>query len=205
MNNLSTLKNRNPIHILKNWLKEAEEHSQINQPKAMVLSSFNVNSNNKPKVSSRIVLLKEIQKEHLIFYTNYKSLKSNQLKNSAALNFYWSALGKQIRLEGKANKTNRAQSLQYWKTRPRESQISQYISKQSSTLKNRSLLEKTWEKTQKQFHGKEIPCPLHWGGFSFRPVLIEFWVEKPYRLHERLLFTKKSLSALKWEPRFLYP
>lgn len=204
MENLSTLRDKDPIQILKSWLREAEEHTEIRQANVMVLSSFNTNSDGKHKVSSRVVLLKEIKKEDLIFYTNYNSLKSHQLKNPSALSFYWPALNKQIRLEGKTKRTNRDHSLQYWKTRTRESQISQYISKQSEKLENRHILKKKWKETQKKFYEKDIPCPSHWGGIAFSPNLIEFWMEKPHRLHERLLFVKNPVKK-QWQSILLYP
>lgn len=204
MENLSTLRDKGPIQILKNWLREAEESTEINQANVMVLSSFNINPEDKYKISSRVVLLKEITEGRLIFYTNYNSLKSHQLKNPSALNFYWPVLNKQVRLEGETKKADREKSLQYWKTRPRESQISQYISKQSEKLDNRNTLEEKWRETQKKFHGKEIPCPPHWGGIIFNPGLIEFWVEKPHRLHERLVF-KKDPTKKEWQSYFLYP
>lgn len=204
MENLSILRDKDPIQILKNWLREAEESTETGQANIMVFSSFSKNPEGKYKTSSRVVLLKEITKTDLVFYTNYNSLKSHQLKNPSALNFYWPALNKQVRLEGETKRTDREKSLQYWKTRPRESQISQYISKQSEKLENRNILEKQWQETQKKFHGKEIPCPLQWGGIVFNPNLIEFWMEKPHRLHERLVF-KKDLIKKEWQSHFLYP
>ena len=220
MEDLSFLKDKEPLEIFKTWLQEAEEHSEIDQANAMVLSSchstskhtfkilgFNF-SKQKFRVSSRVVLLKGIQEENLLFYSNYTSLKSDQLsKNPSALNFYWPALGKQIRLEGTTRLTHRSQSTQYWKTRPWESQVSQYISQQSAKLENRKILEKKWEEAQRKFYGKEVPCPHHWGGFAFQPHLIEFWRERPHRLHDRLVFAKKSSfrSKKQWKSYLLYP
>ena len=207
MNDLSILKDKDPIHIFNTWLKEAEEHPEINQANAMVLSNFNRSTSHIGGVSSRVVLLKEIQEEMLIFYTNYNSVNKNELVHyPSALNFYWSAISKQIRLEGKITKIKREQSLQYWKTRSWESQISQYISKQSTKLEDPNILEKKWQEAQKQFHGKEVPCPPHWGGYAFSPHSIEFWMEKPHRLHDRLLFVKKTgFLQKKWTSHLLYP
>ncbi|MDE0518428.1 MAG: pyridoxamine 5'-phosphate oxidase [Bdellovibrionales bacterium] len=205
MEQLSALKDKNPIQILKDWLQEAENHPEISQANTMVLSS--VSSYGKLRVSSRVVLLKEIQEDQFIFYTNYKSLKGRQLRfrQPCALNFYWPFLKKHIRLEGVTKKIDRSLSLKYWKSRPRESQISQYISQQSEKLENRSVLEKKWQETQKEFYGKEIPCPSHWGGVAFHPNLIEFWIEKPHRLHDRLLFKNKFFFKKKWQSYLLYP
>ena len=151
-------------------------------------------------LSSRVVLLKEVTEDSLIFYTNYKSLKSDQLKSSklASLNFYWPSLNKQVRLEGSIKQTSREKSLSYWKTRSFESQISQYISQQSRPLESRELLEQKWESAKNKFQGQPVPCPPHWGGFAVQPYFIEFWREQPHRLHERLFFTRKT-SLFPWK------
>lgn len=182
----------------------------------MVLSSLSMNAftdisfTGRFRVSSRVVLLKEIKEDQLFFYTNYKSLKGRQLRfrQPCALNFYWPPLKKQIRLEGVTKKIKRSSSLKYWESRSRESQISQYISQQSKKLESRNVLEKKWQETQKKLYGKDIPCPSHWGGFVFLPHLIEFWIEKPYRLHERLQFKNKGrfpFTKKKWQSQLLYP
>ena len=164
-------------------------------------------------LSSRVVLLKEVTKDSLIFYTNYKSLKGAQLRFnlcSVALNIYWPALNKQIRIEGKIQKISRKKSLEYWNTRPFESQISQFVSQQSKPLENRPLLEQKWQEAKNKFAGKEVPCPPHWGGFAVYPHLIEFWQEKPHRLHDRLLFIQKRKFIFwtqknQWTSTLLYP
>ena len=207
MDSLSALKNQNPIRILKKWLKEAEKLEETNHANTMVLSSFSKQTNNQVRISSRVVLLKEIKKGELIFYTNYNSLKGQQIQNPVALNFYWPALGRQIRLEGRTKKINRKSSIQYWKTRSYESKLSQYISKQSSILENRNYLEQQWQEAKEKLHKKPIPCPAHWGGVAFNPNRIEFWVEKPHRLHDRLLFIKSTSKTAKkrWKTQLLYP
>ena len=222
---LSELKNNNPISLLKTWLKEAKDHPEVKQAEAMVLSSYGMASLfslpgknhwswvNSLRLSSRVVLLKEITSDSLIFYTNYKSLKGTQLHlglSYVALNIYWPALNKQIRIEGKVRKTNRTKSLEYWNTRPFESQISQFVSQQSKPLENRHLLEQKWQEAQKKFYGKPVPCPQHWGGVAVQPLLIEFWKENPHRLHDRLLFFKKSKFIFwtqknQWTSTLLYP
>ena len=209
MENLSILQNQDPLQIFKNWLKEAKQHPDIKEPTAMVLSTIKYGlSANDFTVSSRVVLLKEVQNGELIFFTNYQSAKAYQIKYGVGLNFYWPALGRQVRMEGVALKTTRDISVQYWDTRPRESQISQYISEQSKKLKNREVLEKKRQEAEKKFYGKKIPCPQHWGGYGFTPHLIEFWSENPHRLHNRLVFEQKWLamfSKKKWQTYLLYP
>lgn len=209
MENLSSLKDKDPIKIFEKWWQEAKEHKEIPQADAMVLSTIVFgHTEYDVKPVSRVVLLKEITQGELIFYTNYRSAKAYQLKHESALNFYWQALGRQVRMEGMAEKIDRKKSTQYWKTRPRESQISQYISEQSKKLDSRMILEKKWQEAERKFSGKEIPCPDHWGGYSFLPDLIEFWVEKSHRLHDRLVFKKKlfyGFSKQKWKSHLLYP
>lgn len=210
MNELYLSKNiQNPIQLFNSWLKQASQYPEIKQANAMVLSNFNPESSqSKLCVSSRVVLLKQVQEklEQLIFYTNYNSVKKSHLLNyPSALNFYWPPLDKQIRLEGHIKKTNREQSIQYWKSRSEESKLSQYISPQSTPLKNLDILKIKWKQVKKNFSGKEIPCPLHWGGYIFTPNLIEFWIEKPHRLHERLQFIKSSPKQNKWSSCFLAP
>lgn len=220
----SFVKNTPPFEILKTWLKEAEAHPGIKEPYAMVLSTLNYGQARwwgfswlaflgvaVPRVSSRVVLLKEVTEDSLIFYTNYKSVKARQMRKtsgagSVALNFYWEVLGRQIRLEGTVRKTSKDKSLQYWSTRPFESQISQFVSKQSRVLNQPEDLKQEWEQAKKQFYGKkQVPCPAHWGGYAFTPALMEFWVDKPHRLHDRVRFIKKQWPSKSWESCRLYP
>jgi len=177
MNNLTDLLNQNPFHILKDWLQKARDHSNIKIAEAMVLSTYHSVSPfcfwKKGTVSSRVILVKEIRNEALIFYTNYNSPKSRAMLNhkQAAINFYWSHIDRQIRLEGTVHKISRQQSVNYWKKRPRESQISQSISKQSETLENYHSLKKRWSDMFQKFDNAQtsshlmqesIPCPSHW-------------------------------------------
>ena len=220
MQSLAELKVQNPISILEQWVKEAQEHPEAKEPTAMVLSTIqyrlslnaklNINTFHWP--TSRVVLLKEIQKNQLIFYTNYTSDKGKQCSGLpfrlsgrqmyVALNFYWNYLSKQVRIIGKIKKISREKSITYWNSRSRESQISQYISKQSEKLNSRETLEKKWQEVQTQFTGKNIPCPPHWGGYAVIPHFIEFWQERPHRLHDRLQFIKKSTE---WTSTLVYP
>ena len=207
---MSSFSLQDPIKLLKNWLHEASSHpKQIKQAGAMVLSTVSAMHFWKVQaVSSRVVLLKEIQKDQLIFYTNYTSPKAKGIylyyNSKAAINFYWPMLDRQILLEGFLRKTSSKISDQYWSTRSRESQISQYISKQSTQLESRQGLEKLWQEAKKQFEGKSIPRPKHWGGIAFTPNKLEFWQERPHRLHERLLFTKTGFKKT-WSSYLLYP
>ncbi len=211
MDRLSFLKNKDPVEIFKDWLKTAEEDPKVPQANAMVLSTIEWSgpADSDYKASSRVVLLKEVRDDgEMLFYTNYNSPKARNLKYESALNFYWQALGRQVRMEGVTLKTTRETSIKYWNTRPRESKLSQYISKQSEKLESRKELEKQYEQARQKFYGKEIPCPYHWGGYGFNPHLIEFWQEQAHRLHERLVFKKKlfgMFSKKKWKSHLLYP
>ena len=191
-----------PVKILDKWLKLALKTPSLRKDKTwfMVLSTCYKN-----QVSSRVVLLKELSpRGEMIFYTNYLSSKGRQIKKnpSAALNFYWPELSKQVRIEGALLKTSRQKSLQYWKSRSRQSQVSQRLSKQSQKLSSKKELLDLKEKTEQKFKNKAIPCPIHWGGYRLKIKKIEFWLEGKDRLHDRFLFEKKQSS---WRLKRLFP
>ena len=192
----------NPVKILDQWLKLALKTSSLTKDNTwfMVLSTCYKN-----QVSSRVVLLKELSPcGEIIFYTNYLSSKGQQIKKnpSAALNFYWPELSKQVRIEGTLLKTTRQKSLKYWKSRSRQSQVSQWLSKQSQKLSSKKELLDLKEKTKQKFKNKVIPCPVHWGGYRLKIKKIEFWLDGKGRLHDRFLFEKKQNS---WKLKCLFP
>lgn len=190
---------KNPLKILTQWCEEASRLS-LKHPEAMILSTSSLRG----KVTSRVVLLKEILKEGLLFYSNYQSLKGkNILENPwGSILFYWDAFHRQVRINGKIQKTSRRKSKDYWEKRPRTSQISQWVSSQSKVLKDRHTLEKEYLKAESQFKGKKIPCPQNWGGYVLKPQSIEFWIFKPRRLHDRFYYEKKRGL---WNCKRLYP
>ena len=190
----------NPIDLLKTWIDKAYTHSAIKEANAVVLSTLNSNQ----KISSRVVLIKEIIEEGLMFYTNQTSQKGKQLNqnNQCALHFYWDPLFRQISIQGKAYPIAREKAISYWKTRPIESQLSQWISKQSSPVKDRATLEQEIQEARMQFKNKEIPCPEKWRGYCVHIEQIEFWMGKDHRLHDRFVFTKKENQ---WNIQRLYP
>lgn len=158
--------------------------------------------------SVRIVLLKEYDESGFVFYTNLESRKSSELIQNpkATLCFYWMALERQVRIEGTAKRVSDAQSDAYFKSRPRESQIGAWASKQSRQLKNREEFLRAIEDKKTEFEGQEIPRPNFWGGWKLVPQKIEFWQQKEFRLHEREVFTHKgSINGNDWEKSFLYP
>ncbi|UOF94237.1 MAG: pyridoxamine 5'-phosphate oxidase [Bacteroides sp.] len=188
-----------PFKEFKKWIKIAQDNNILDF-NAMTLST--VSSNNIP--SSRIVLLKQINKDGLIFYTNYRSNKSidlNHNKNVAA-NFYWAKINKQIRINGLVNKIPYKLSNQYFLSRPRTSMISSIISKQSSYINSiNSLEKKLFYLTNNKKILNNIKCPKYWGGYIIKPYMIEFWQGKPNRMHDRILFIKQN----KWVKKILSP
>ena len=189
----------NPLQILDQWLKSAAVYSSYKDSWPMVLST-----SYKDEVQSRVVLLKEHKKDSLFFYTNYLSEKGQQIaKNpSASVNLYWREAGRQICIEGLLKKTSRRQSLSYWKTRSRESQLSQWISKQSRAVESKKKLIQLKNQAEKKFLNQEIPCPKHWGGYKLKICQIEFWLDGRHRLHDRFLFKKQSRG---WRAERLFP
>lgn len=190
----------NPIDLLKTWVNEAYAHSAIKEANAVVLSTLNSNQ----KISSRVVLIKEITKEGLVFYTNQTSQKGKQLNQNkqCTLHFYWDPLFRQVSIQGKAHPLPKEKAVSYWKTRPVESQLSQWISKQSSPAKDRAIIEREIQQARMQFKNKEIPCPENWRGYSVQIEEIEFWIGRDHRLHDRFIFTKKEKH---WDIQRLYP
>ena len=188
-----------PLTILKKWLKEALKINKLKEPWTMVLST-----SHKKRISSRVVLLKEIHRGKLVFYTNYLSSKGKDIHKNplVALNLYWPQIGRQICIEGQAKKASRPKSVLYWKTRSRSSQLSQWISKQSQEVSSRKQLEDLKKSEEKKFHNKEIPCPKHWGAYILHIKKIEFWKNQDHRLHDRFLFEKRVKG---WKKQRLFP
>jgi pyridoxamine 5'-phosphate oxidase len=181
-----------PIEQFAVWMKETID-SQLLEPNAMILSTTEKNG----IPASRTVLLKEFDKAGFVFFTNYESDKSKQMKQNpnAALLFLWTELERQIRITGKVEVVNKQESKKYFHSRPRESQLGAWASKQSSVLENRGILIKRFEEAREKFEGKEIPLPPFWGGFRLIPNKIEFWQGRENRLHDRIRY---RLENKKW-------
>ncbi len=189
----------NPIELFEIWLDEAIK-AGVPEPNAMNLATTGKDA----KPSSRIVLLKEITSKGLVFFTNYGSKKAiEMLKNPfAAINFYWPDMERQIRIEGMVNMLSENESDRYFTTRPRESQIGTWASKQSMPLTSRSILEERHEQYAIEFKGVTIPRPAFWGGWLLVPNYIEFWQGRANRLHDRLVY---KLEMTNWQISRLYP
>lgn len=182
-----------PLVLLKSWLEEANKSGNID-PSAMTLST--VDESNSP--SSRIVLLKKIDQNKLIFFTSYKSRKAREIKNKSgvAALFYWPELERQVKMAGIAEKVKDRDSDLYFSSRPLESQISAWASPQSDVVPDRDYLEQKYREYLEKFEGSStVPRPSLWGGFALDPKRMEFWQGGRYRLHDRIEYT---LQNKKW-------
>ena len=191
--------NTDPILLFEKWFEEATQN-EINDPNAMNLATISVNL----EISSRIVLLKYFDKDGFVFYTNIKSKKGNSIiiNSKVALNFYWKSLNKQIRIEGIAKLVSDKAADDYFNTRPEGSKIAAWASEQSDELNNRKELEDKVKDFSNKYKDKIIPRPPHWTGFRVEPLLIEFWQDMPFRLHDRVEYKKKGDN---WIVKRLYP
>lgn len=189
----------NPIVQFDKWWKEARA-SNIDEVNAMTLATCNKNG----VVSARIVLLKGIHDDGFVFFTNYTGHKAKDMAENAnvALVFFWKELERQVRVEGRAEKTSDRESEEYFKSRPRESQIGAWVSHQSSLIPSRRFLQERKESLEEEFAEKEIPRPAFWGGYIVRPAKVEFWQGRPGRLHDRILYEKRGQS---WKIERLAP
>lgn len=169
------------------WFAEASR-TVSPDPNAMTLAT--VNAEGRPSI--RVVLLKSWDQQGMVFYTNRKSRKGRELTGfpHAALNFWWRELGWQIRIEGRVEALDAAESDAYFATRPRGSQIGAWASRQSEPLADRPTFEAQVDHFEAQFAGRDVPRPNHWGGFRVVPDRFEFWSAGEFRLHDRWVFER---------------
>jgi pyridoxamine 5'-phosphate oxidase len=189
----------NPLDQFAFWLDEVME-TPILDPLAATLAT--VSSDGTP--AARIILVKEVDTDGFIFYTNYGSQKADSLLENpkACLNFFWDIIHRQVRITGTIKKISREHSEKYFHSRPYESQIAAYISPQSKTVTTRTVLEENFHKAHHHFQGKTVPIPELWGGYKLIPTQFEFWQGLPSRLHDRIVY---DLSETKWTKKRIAP
>ena len=175
----------NPLQQFRKWFHEAI-NSEILEPNAMTLAT--INSEGKPV--ARIVLLKNLDEQGFIFFTNYQSQKGQNLSDNpwASLVFWWGELERQVRVEGKVAKISESESDQYFYSRPIGSQLGAWASPQSQVIPNRQFLENRLQEFTQQYENKTVPRPENWGGYRVIPNTIEFWQGRQNRLHDRLCY-----------------
>jgi len=176
---------RDPIKQFQLWFDDARA-AKLPLAEAMTLATATPEG----RPSARMVLLKQVDEEGFVFFTNYHSAKAALLESNpyAALVFYWNPLDRQVRVEGRVERTTVAESQEYFETRPRESQIGAWASPQSNVIAGREVLEQRAQELEEYYRDREIECPGHWGGYRLRPDKIEFWKSRIGRLHDRILY-----------------
>ena len=190
-----------PMALFEAWFAEAKA-AEPNDPEAMALAT--VDATGLPDV--RVVLLKSADDRGFVFYTNEQSAKGTELAANpkAALVLHWKSIRRQVRVRGPVERVSDAEADAYFASRSRPSQIGAWASDQSQPLDSRATFEARVAETERRFAGKEVSRPPHWGGYRVVPMQIEFWMDQPYRLHDRVKFTRDGAGGA-WRKTRLYP
>jgi pyridoxamine 5'-phosphate oxidase len=188
-----------PLNLFAAWFDEARRVVP-DDPTAMVLATADETG----RPSSRFVLLKAFDARGFVFYTNLESRKARELaaRPEASLCVYWAPLGRQVRIEGRAELVSAAEADAYFASRPRQYQIAAWASRQSAVLSSREELERRFQALAAEFDGRPVPRPPFWSGFRVVPHRIEFWTHRPNRLHDRVLYER---CADGWRRTLLFP
>jgi pyridoxamine 5'-phosphate oxidase len=189
-----------PIRQFAAWFVRVQT-AGLREPNAMTLATATPDG----RPAARTVLLKSFDERGFVFYTNYEGRKGLELAANpqAALLFYWPELERQVRVEGAAERTTAAESDAYFRTRPRGSQLGAWASPQSEVVPGRDALDRRLQELEREYAGRDVPRPPHWGGFRIRPMVIEFWQGRPNRMHDRLVYRRVGQTG--WRVERLAP
>ena len=190
-----------PLRLFAVWFEEARR-SELSDASAMTLATLDADG----LPNARMVLLKGFDEHGFVFYTNLDSAKGRELEQhpKAALVFHWKSLNRQVRLRGTVEPVDAAEADAYFATRPRLAQIGAWASKQSAPLESRLAFEKAIALTMAKYAVGTVPRPPNWSGYRVKPLVMEFWHDRPYRLHDRIEFQRAALDQ-PWSKTRLYP
>lgn len=193
----------NPFAQFADWFEVAKNDAGVLEPNAFVLTT--VSAEGQPR--ARSVYLKYFDETGFVFFTNYGSEKAKHIdaNNKVSMLFPWYSLERQMIIEGQATKISAAESLKYFMTRPRGSQIGAWVSEQSSMIKSKALLLQKVSEMAEHFAGKDVPLPKFWGGYRIKPTRFEFWQGQPNRLHDRIQYLRTDEDDKNWQMAMLSP
>jgi pyridoxamine 5'-phosphate oxidase len=192
---------RDPFEMFQTWMKDAEK-TEPNEANAMAVAT--VDASGLPNI--RMVLLKALDPRGFVFYTNFESAKGREIlaNPQVALNFHWKTVRKQVRVRGPVSVVSDDEADAYFASRAKDSQIGAWASAQSRPMEGRWVFEKEIAKYALKYGLTKVPRPPYWSGFRVAPLQIEFWRDRPFRLHDRLVYRRDSLDA-PWQTERLYP